>query len=64
LLQRQAFVLALEDAFDFSLVVVVLAIIAVLFVRQTRRQARVPQVAPGQDERAEEIDASRLVLVE
>jgi EmrB/QacA subfamily drug resistance transporter len=64
LLQRQAFVLALQDAFDFSLVVVVLAIIAVLFVRQTRRQARVPQVAPSQDERAEEIDASRLVLVE
>jgi DHA2 family multidrug resistance protein len=64
LLQRQAFVLALQDAFDFSLVVVVLAIIAVLFVRQTRRQARVPQVAPGQDERAEELDASRLVLVE
>jgi EmrB/QacA subfamily drug resistance transporter len=64
LLQRQAFILAIQDAFTFSFVVVILAIIAVLFVRPTRRPARVPQAAPRQDEAAEEIDVGRLVLVD
>jgi DHA2 family multidrug resistance protein len=67
LVQRQAFILALQDAFTFSLVVVVLAIVAVLFVRQTRR--RVPPVAAGQQgplsqQEAEEMESSRLVLIE
>ena len=39
LVQEQAFILAIQDAFRFSLVVTFLAIIAVLFVSKSRRQA-------------------------
>ncbi len=41
--QRQAFILSIQDAFSLTLVVIVLAIIAVLFVRGTRRPARIPE---------------------
>ncbi|HLZ63490.1 MAG TPA: MDR family MFS transporter [Ktedonosporobacter sp.] len=43
LLQRQSFVLALQNAFSFSAVVTILAIIAVLFVRGSRRPASIPE---------------------
>ncbi len=39
LIQRQAYILAIQDAFTFSLVVTFLAIIAVMFVSKSRRQA-------------------------
>ncbi|GAC1350005.1 MAG: DHA2 family efflux MFS transporter permease subunit [Ktedonobacteraceae bacterium] len=43
LVQRQSFILAIQDAFSFTLVVIGLAIIAVLFVRGKRRPARIPE---------------------
>src|SRR6266487_6121896 len=45
--QREAFVLALQDAFRLTIFVTGLAIIAVLFVRGTRRPQRIPEQAPG-----------------
>ncbi len=47
LVQRQAFILSLQDAFTFTLVVIGLAIIAVFFVRGSRGRSRIPQ--PSQD---------------
>ena len=44
LVQEQSFILAIQDAFTFSLVVTFLAIIAVLFVSKSRRG---PTSAPG-----------------
>ena len=46
LVQRQGYILAIQDAFTFSLVVTFLAIIAVLFVSKSRRQA-VPTPGTG-----------------
>lgn len=55
LLQRQSYLLAIQDAFRFSLVVAILAIIAVLFVRSSRRNAAdVPTTAQGQGTPSEE----------
>src|SRR5260221_12496147 len=48
-LQRQAFVLAVQDALRLTIVVVVLAIIAVLFVRNNRLPQRIPERAPRAD---------------
>ncbi len=45
--QREAFVLALQDAFRLTIFVTGLAIIAVLFVQGTRRPQRIPEQAPG-----------------
>jgi len=45
-LQRLAFVLAIQDALRLTIFVTGLAIIAVLFVRGTRRPQRIPEQAP------------------
>ncbi|HKF36209.1 MAG TPA: DHA2 family efflux MFS transporter permease subunit [Ktedonobacteraceae bacterium] len=45
-LQRQAFVLGVQDALRLTIVIIVLAIIAVLFVRNNRRPQRIPEQAP------------------
>lgn len=42
LLQRESYVLAIQNAFSFTLITVALAIIAVLFVRGSRRPTAVP----------------------
>ncbi len=47
LVQRQAFILALQDAFTFTLVVIGLAIIAVFFVRGSRGRSRIPEPSQG-----------------
>ena len=55
LLQRQSYLLAINDAFRFSLVVAILAIIAVLFVRGSRRSATgAPTTAQGQETPSQE----------
>ncbi len=46
-LQREAFVLAIQDALRLTIFVIGLAIIAVLFVRGSRRPQRTPERAPG-----------------
>lgn len=45
LLQQQAYVLAIQDAFLFSLAVAVLAIVAVIFVRSSRKKVVKPQAS-------------------
>src|SRR5205823_440053 len=45
--QREAFVLAIQDALKLTIFVIGLAIIAVLFVRGTRKPQRIPEQAPG-----------------
>ena len=45
--QREAFVLGIQDALRLTVFVTGLAIIAVLFVRGTRRPQRIPEQAPG-----------------
>ncbi len=66
LLQKQAYILATQNAFTFSLVVAGLAVIAVLFVSKTHPAARRPE--PTQDTQApgaqEEVDERQFVLVE
>lgn len=57
LLQRQAYMLAIQNAFTFSLVVAFLAIIAVLFVRSSRKKpgaAGKPQTEPTPDHAQQE----------
>lgn len=63
LLQRQAYILAIQDAFTFSFIVAFLAIIAVFFVRKTRTTTRTvrPVGSEGSDE---EVDPRHMVLVE
>ena len=46
-IQREAFVLGIQDALRLTVFVTGLAIIAVLFVRGTRRPQRIPEQAPG-----------------
>jgi DHA2 family multidrug resistance protein len=41
--QREAFVLAIQDAFRLTIVIIAVALIATFFVRGTRRQRNVPQ---------------------
>ena len=61
LLQRQSFVLALHDALILTLFVIALAIIATLFVRASRRPARIqePSLSPVVPGETEESEASR-----
>ncbi|HYT35110.1 MAG TPA: DHA2 family efflux MFS transporter permease subunit [Ktedonobacteraceae bacterium] len=47
LVQRQSFVLALQDAFTLTLVVIGLAIISVLFVRGSRKPKSISEAAPA-----------------
>ena len=58
-LQRQAFVLAVQDALRLTIIVVVLAIIAVLFVRNNRRPQRIPEQAPRAGIPAEREESAR-----
>jgi EmrB/QacA subfamily drug resistance transporter len=58
--QREAFVLAVQDALRLTIFVIGFAIIAVLFVRNTRRPQRVPEQTPltadtGEPARAEAV---------
>jgi EmrB/QacA subfamily drug resistance transporter len=48
-LQREAFVMAIRDAFILTIFVIGLAIIATLFVRGTPRPGRIPEQAPRTD---------------
>ena len=61
LLQRQSFVLALHDALFLTLFVIALAIIATLFVRTSRRPARIqePSLSPVVPGETQESEASR-----
>jgi len=63
LVHRQAFVLSLQDAFNFSLVVGVLAIIVVLFVRKSRQPARAPQISHDGQETVPEEEEAHPILV-
>jgi EmrB/QacA subfamily drug resistance transporter len=61
LLQSQSFVLALHDALFLTLFVIALAIIATLFVRASRRPARIqePSLSPVVPGETQESEASR-----
>jgi EmrB/QacA subfamily drug resistance transporter len=61
LLQSQGFVLALHDAFVLTIFVIVLAIIATLFVRGSRRPARIqePSLSPVVPAETEEAQGAR-----
>ena len=59
--QREAFVLGIQDALRLTVLVTGLAIIAVLFVRGTRRPQRVPEQVSGIPVNA---DASESIPVE
>ncbi len=47
LVQRQSFVLAIQDAFTLTVVVIGLAIISVLFVRGSRKPKGIPETTPA-----------------
>ncbi|MHB8596955.1 MAG: DHA2 family efflux MFS transporter permease subunit [Ktedonobacteraceae bacterium] len=68
LLQQQAYVMAIQNAFTFSLIVAFLAIIAVLFVRRSRKKKTTSQTtAPNGSEvtrETEEVEDSGFVFVE
>jgi DHA2 family multidrug resistance protein len=65
LVQRQSFVLAIQDAFSLTLVIIGLAIISVLFVRGRRRPARIPESPPASGVPAEqEEEGPVLAMVE
>ena len=61
LLQSQSFVLALHDAFVLTIFVIVLAIIATLFVRGSRRPARIqePSLSPVVPAETQESEGAR-----
>ncbi|HLQ30357.1 MAG TPA: DHA2 family efflux MFS transporter permease subunit [Ktedonobacteraceae bacterium] len=63
LVQRQSFTLAIQDAFSFTLVVIGLAIIAVLFVRGKRKPARIPESPSRSGVPAEEQEAGPVFAV-
>lgn len=63
LVQEQGFVLALQDAFTFTALVTVLAIIAVLFVRGSRKPAHIP-AQNSQSPVEGELEATPMILVE
>ena len=63
-LQRQAFVLALQDALRLTIIVIVLAVIAVLFVRNNRRPQRIPEQAPRAGIPAEREESARAEAIE
>jgi hypothetical protein len=52
-IQREAFVLAIQDALWVTIGVTILAIIATLFVRPSRRRQAIPEQAPGAPVEAE-----------
>lgn len=63
LLQQQSYLLAIQDAFRFSLVVAILAIIAVMFVRRSQRNATgAPTTAQGQEAPSEEALSPRELI--
>ena len=67
LLQQQAYVMAIQNAFTFSLIVAFMAIIAVLFVRSSRKKVTPAQNAATSPETATEADEaeeSSFVFVE
>jgi EmrB/QacA subfamily drug resistance transporter len=47
--QREAFVLAVQDAFRVTILIIIVALIATFFVRGTRRQKNVPQQSGPQE---------------
>jgi len=69
LVQRQSFILALQDAFTVTVVIIGLAIISVLFVRgsRTRKSATIPEAAPaasGVPNEEEEASSPAFAMVE
>src|SRR6266446_9686658 len=58
-LQRQAFVLSIQDALRLTIFVIVLAIIAVLFVRNKPRPQRIPEQAPREGIPADKEESAR-----
>jgi EmrB/QacA subfamily drug resistance transporter len=58
-LQRQAFVLSIQDALRLTIFVTVLAIIAVLFVRNNRRPQPIPEQAPREGIPADKEESAR-----
>ena len=54
LVQRQSFVLAIQDAFTLTVVVIALAIISVLFVRGSRKPKGIPETTPVTSPQVEE----------
>lgn len=54
LVQRQSFVLAIQDAFTVTVVVIALAIISVLFVRGSRKPKGIPETTPATSPQVEE----------
>lgn len=61
LLQQQSFVLAFQDAFRLTLVIIAAAIIAVFFVRGTRKPTTIPAQAPPTEAPA---DTGEVAVVE
>ena len=61
LLLQQAFTLSLQDAFTLTLFVIVLAIIATLFVRGSRKRAQinVPSLSPVNQSESNETESAR-----
>jgi len=64
LVQRQGYILAIQDAFLFSLVVTFLAIVAVLFVSKSRRRATPAQNTQTAGQPEEEASHPALVFAE
>src|SRR5712692_2488380 len=50
--RREAFVLAIQDAFRLTIVIIAIALIATFFVRGTRRQRNVPQQSGPQEKQS------------
>ena len=63
LLYQQSYVLAIQNAFSTTVVVCILAIVAVFFVRGRRKPARIEE-NPSGSEVAQEEEALPLVFVE
>ena len=57
LVQRQAYVLAIEDAFTFTVVIIALAIIAVFFVPSRRQSAQTIRTTPRTTDTTAEAEA-------
>ncbi|HEU5227689.1 MAG TPA: DHA2 family efflux MFS transporter permease subunit [Ktedonobacteraceae bacterium] len=63
LIQQQGFILSLQDAFTFTALVTVLAVIAVLFVRNNVKPAHIP-TQDAQANGEAELEALPMILVE
>ena len=57
-MQRQAYVLAIEDAFTFTVVVIALAIIAVFFVPSRRQSAQTTRTTPRTTDTTAQVEAA------